>query len=129
LALLFVTLGFPFLVLFIVGIKLLIPHLRSIGWTTKVIIFLVLLSAIMTLIFVGMQNMRQTAITGGFDREIPLNITKQDTLYVSMNENPLAGYGPHKRDDCKIRMCALFSVPHQMRMAMSWSMPMPIVIP
>ena len=104
LALLFVTLGFPFLVLFIVGIKLLIPHLRSIGWTTKIIIFLIWLSAIMTLIFVGMQNMRQTAITGGFDREIPLNITKQDTLYVSMNENPLAGYGPHKRDDFKIRM-------------------------
>ncbi|MDA8650659.1 PspC domain-containing protein [Flavobacteriaceae bacterium] len=103
-ALIFVALGLPFLVLFIVGLKLLLPHLRSIGWTAKVIIFLIWLIALISLVIVGVQSMTRNAITGSFEREIPLQMTKQDTLILAMNKNYVARNDHRRQDDFKIRM-------------------------
>ncbi len=106
LTIVFLAVGIPFIVLFIVGLKLLIPNLKSMGWTPKILIFALWIASILALIFFGAKHASFSSVTGQFQREIPLPISKNDSLTLIMNQNLLSGRYSERDDDFKIKMDA-----------------------
>lgn len=107
LTIVFLAVGIPFIVLFIVGLKLLIPNLKSMGWTPKILIFTLWIASILALIFFfGVKHATFSSVTGQFQREIPLPISKNDSLTLTMNQSLLSGRSSERDDDFKIKMDA-----------------------
>jgi phage shock protein PspC (stress-responsive transcriptional regulator) len=106
LTIVFLAVGIPFIVLFIVGLKLLIPNLKSMGWTPKILIFALWIASILALIFFGAKHATFSSVTGQFQREIPLPISKNDSLTLIMNQSLLSGRYSERDDDFKIKMDA-----------------------
>ena len=106
LTIVFLAIGLPFIVLFIVGLKLLIPNLKSIGWPAKIFIFVLWIASILALIFFGAKHASYTSVNGQFQREIPLPITKNDSLRLSMNQSLLSARSLERDDSFVIRMDA-----------------------
>jgi phage shock protein PspC (stress-responsive transcriptional regulator) len=106
LTIVFLAVGIPFIVLFIVGLKLLIPNLKSMGWTPKILIFALWIASILALIFFGAKHATFSSVTGQFQREIPLPISKNDSLTLTMNQSLLSGRSSERDDDFKIKMDA-----------------------
>ena len=106
LTIVFLAAGIPFIVLFIVGLKLLIPNLKSMGWTPKILIFALWIASILALIFFGAKHATFSSVTGQFQREIPLPISKNDSLTLTMNQSLLSGRSSERDDDFKIKMDA-----------------------
>ena len=102
----FLAVGLPFVVLFIVGLKLLIPNLKSMGWTPKILIFALWIASILALIFFGAKHASFSSVTGQFQREIPLPISKNDSITLTMNQRLLLGRSSERDDDFKIKMDA-----------------------
>lgn len=102
----FLAVGLPFVVLFIVGLKLLIPNLKSMGWTPKILIFALWIASILALIFFGAKHASFSSVTGQFQREIPLPISKNDSITLTMNQRLLSGRSSERDDDFKIKMDA-----------------------
>lgn len=102
----FFAVGLPFVVLFIVGLKLLIPNLKSMGWTPKILIFALWIASILALIFFGAKHASFSSVTGQFQREIPLPISKNDSITLTMNQRLLSGRSSERDDDFKIKMDA-----------------------
>ena len=106
LTIVFLAVGIPFIVLFIVGLTLLIPNLKSMGWTPKILIFALWIASILALIFFGAEHASFSSVTGQFQREIPLPISKNDSLTLTMNQSLLSGRSSERDDDFKIKMDA-----------------------
>jgi phage shock protein PspC (stress-responsive transcriptional regulator) len=106
LTIVFLAVGIPFIVLFIVGLKLLIPNLKSMGWTPKILILALWIASILALIFFGAKHASFSSVTGQFQREIPLPISKNDSLTLTMNQSLLSGRSSERDDDFKIKMDA-----------------------
>ena len=106
LTIVFLAVGIPFIVLFIVGLKLLIPNLKSMGWTPKILIFALWIASILALIFFGAKHATFSSVTGQFQREIPLPVSKNDSLTLTMNQSLLSGRSSERDDDFKIKMDA-----------------------
>lgn len=106
LTIVFLAIGLPFIVLFIVGIKLLIPNLKSMGWPAKISIFVLWIASILALIFFGAKHASYTSVNGQFQREIPLPITKNDSLTLTMNQSTLSARSLERDDNFVIRMDA-----------------------
>ena len=106
LTIVFLAVGIPFIVLFIVGLTLLIPNLKSMGWTPKILIFALWIASILALIFFGAKHATFSSVTGQFQREIPLPISKNDSLTLTMNQSLLSGRSSERDDDFKIKMDA-----------------------
>ena len=106
LTIVFLAVGIPFIVLFIVGLKLLIPNLKSMGWTPKILIFALWIASILALIFFGAKHASFSSVTGQFQREIPLPISKNDSITLTMNQRLLSGRSLERDDDFKIKMDA-----------------------
>ena len=106
LTIVFLAVGIPFIALFIVGLKLLIPNLKSMGWTPKILIFALWIASILALIFFGAKHATFSSVTGQFQREIPLPISKNDSLTLIMNQSLLSGRYSERDDDFKIKMDA-----------------------
>ncbi len=106
LTIVFLAVGIPFIVLFIVGLKLLIPNLKSMGWTPKILIFALWIASILALIFFGAKHASFSSVTGQFQREIPLPVTKNDSITLTMNQSLLSGRYAERDDDFVIKMDA-----------------------
>ena len=106
LTIVFLAVGIPFIVLFIVGLTLLIPNLKSMGWTPKILILALWIASILALIFFGAKHATFSSVTGQFQREIPLPISKNDSLTLIMNQSLLSGRYSERDDDFKIKMDA-----------------------
>lgn len=106
LTIVFLAVGIPFIVLFIVGLTLLIPNLKSMGWTPKILILALWIASILALIFFGAEHASFSSVTGQFQREIPLPISKNDSLTLTMNQSLLSGRSSERDDDFKIKMDA-----------------------
>ena len=106
LTIVFLAVGIPFIVLFVVGLKLLIPNLKSMGWTPKILIFALWIASILALIFFGAKHASFSSVTGQFQREIPLPVTKNDSITLTMNQSLLSGRYAERDDDFVIKMDA-----------------------
>jgi len=76
--------GIPFFVLFILGLKLLIDNLKSIGNVAKIILFVVWLFSIIALGIIGLRQATEQAYDGEFIAEQILPVQRGDTLKIAM---------------------------------------------
>ncbi|UJH92028.1 PspC domain-containing protein [Antarcticibacterium sp. 1MA-6-2] len=96
--LVFFAIGIPFFFLFILGLKILVKKLKTIGTPAKLVLLGLWLLSVIGLAVIGIQQATQRAFTGEVILTETLPITSQDTLYLSMNSNPQFSSGPFHGD-------------------------------
>ncbi|MGY5850831.1 PspC domain-containing protein [Salegentibacter sp. F14] len=99
----FFAVGIPFFFLFILGLKILVKRLKSIGTTAKLVLLGLWLLAVIGLITIGVQQATHRAFDGEQVNTENLAITPQDTLYLRMRNNPDYSAYAHRRSDFKIK--------------------------
>ncbi len=95
--LLLFAVGIPFFVLFILGLKMLINNLKSIGTPAKITLFVLWIASIIGLTIFGIQQASETAFPGEFRTENTLNIVPGDTISIKMVSNELYDYDARRR--------------------------------
>jgi phage shock protein PspC (stress-responsive transcriptional regulator) len=76
--------GIPFFVLFIIGLKLLIDNLKSIGTTSKIALFIIWILSIIGLAILGIRQATERAYDGDFIIENSIPVKSGDTLRIAM---------------------------------------------
>ncbi len=84
----FFAVGIPFFFLFILGLKILVSKLKSIGTTAKLVLLGLWLLSVIGLSIIGIQQATHRAFDGEQVETKNLTISPQDTLYISMRNNP-----------------------------------------
>ncbi len=79
--------GIPFFVLFILGLKLLISNLKSLGTTVKISLLILWILSLIGLGIIGVRQATQQAYNGDFNIENELQVFPSDTLIISMRAN------------------------------------------
>ena len=95
--LLLFAVGIPFFVLFILGLKMLIPNLKSIGTPAKIALFVVWLAAVITLGVFAIRQATEVAYTGEEVSEQSLAVRAGDTLRLRMESNENYEYDARRR--------------------------------
>lgn len=85
--LIFFAVGIPFFFLFILGLKILVNKLKTIGTTAKLVLLGVWLLSIIGLAVIGIQQATQRAFEGEVVISETLPIRSQDTLYLAMQND------------------------------------------
>jgi phage shock protein PspC (stress-responsive transcriptional regulator) len=80
----FIAIGIPFVVLFMLGLKILSSNIKSFSTTTKLSLLGVWIVSILGLGFAGINFATQTAVNGVFKSTSELPIAKNDTLKIKM---------------------------------------------
>src|SRR5690606_38228618 len=91
--LIFFAVGIPFFFLFILGLKILVSSLKTIGTTAKLVLLGVWLLSIIGLAIIGIQQATQRAFEGEVVITESLPVTPQDTLYLAMQHDTRYGSG------------------------------------
>lgn len=86
--LIFIVVGIPFFFLFILGLKILVENLKSIGRATKLTLLGLWLIAVFSLITLGVFQFIERSNEGNVIQTEELNIKAGDTIYLAMNSNP-----------------------------------------
>ncbi len=94
----FFAVGIPFFFLFILGLKILVRKLKSIGTPAKLVLLGLWLLSIIGLAVLGVKQATQRAFEGEVVITEVLSITPQDTLYLAMKYNPDYSSGAYKTD-------------------------------
>ncbi len=94
--------GIPFFVLFILGLKLLISNLKSIGWPAKIILFVFWIFSIIGLGILGLRAATEQAYSGEQISENMIPIRTGDTLQLKMNSNNRYEYYTRRNGAFKI---------------------------
>jgi len=79
-----IALGIPFFVLFIVGLKLLIDNIKSIGTTAKIALFSLWILSLVGLGILGIRQATEQAYDGNFTIENVIPVKSGDTIKLSM---------------------------------------------
>ncbi len=82
--LIFFAVSIPFFFLFILGLKILVSKLKTIGTTFKLVLLGIWLLSIIGLAVLGIQQATQRAFDGEVVMTETLPVTSQDTLYLAM---------------------------------------------
>ncbi len=82
--LIFLAVSIPFFFLFILGLKILVTKLKSIGTTAKLVLLGLWLLSIIGLAVIGIQQATQRAFEGEVVITDTLPVSSQDTLYLAM---------------------------------------------
>lgn len=83
----FIAIGIPFFYLFILGLKILIKNLKSLGKIVNFSLLALWILSVLGLIAFGIAQATERAYEGNVLKTETINITKNDTLYLSMNAN------------------------------------------
>jgi phage shock protein PspC (stress-responsive transcriptional regulator) len=94
--------GIPFFVLFIIGLKLLINNLKSIGWPAKISLFVVWVFSIVGIGILGLRAATEQAYSGEHIVENAIQIRTGDTLQLKMNNDNPYEYYTRRSGDFKI---------------------------
>lgn len=84
--------GIPFFVLFVLGLKLLISNLKSMGSTVKILLIVVWALSIIGLSIIGIKQATENAYDGAYIEEQSLAISPNDTLHLSIRADKQFGY-------------------------------------
>lgn len=87
----FFAIGIPFVFLFILGLKILVTNLKSIGTPAKLVLLGIWLISIFALGFYGIRQATQRAFDGRAIVSQSLPIQKNDTLFLKMRRNEQYG--------------------------------------
>jgi phage shock protein PspC (stress-responsive transcriptional regulator) len=85
--LVFFAVAIPFFFLFILGLKILIDNLKSIGKVAKLTLLGLWIISVLSLITIGVMQTIERSNEGSTMLVEELNITKGDTLYLAMKSN------------------------------------------
>ncbi len=92
----FFAIGIPFFFLFILGLKILVKNLKTIGTPAKLVLLGLWLLSVIGLAVIGIQQATQRAFEGEVVITETLPVTSTDTLFLAMQSNPLYTSGVHK---------------------------------
>lgn len=99
----FLAIGIPFFALFILGLKLLISNLKSMGATAKIVLIVIWALSIIGLIVLGIKQATEKAYDGNYIEEQALIIQPSDTLQIMMVADKQFGYNLGRNSDLKIK--------------------------
>lgn len=85
--LVFLIIGIPAFAFFILGLKLIITNLKSIGMTAKIVLIVFWIFSIVGLSILGIKQATEQAYDGEFISEKMIPISKNDTLKLKMVSN------------------------------------------
>ena len=97
------AIGIPFVFLFILGLKILVPNLKSTGKTAKLVLLGLWLISIFALGFLGVYQATQRAFDGEVYSSKSLPVQKNDTLFVEMRRSSVYGESLQRDSDFKIK--------------------------
>lgn len=95
--------GIPFFVLFILGMKLLVSNLKSIGRTAKIVLFVVWIFSLIGLGIWGVKQATSTAYNGDVISEALIPIKTGDTLKLAMRADTQYEYDVHRHGDFELK--------------------------
>lgn len=98
--------GIPFFVLFILGLKLLISNLKSMGSTAKIVLIVVWALSIIGLAIIGIKQATENAYDGSHIEEQSLLIQPNDTIHLSIRADKQFGYTVSKSGGMSIKYTA-----------------------
>ncbi len=81
--------GIPFLALAILGLKILIKNLRSIGWTAKIVLIVLWLASLIGIAIFGIHQITEQAFEEEVITEHIIPVQAGDTLQLAMRSNNL----------------------------------------
>lgn len=96
------VIGIPFVFLFILGLKILMPYAKSTGRTPNLVLLGLWIIAFLGLIFIGVKQATSTAFDGEIVARHDLPLTKGDTLYISMQGSDHFETAPYRNGDISI---------------------------
>ncbi|MCB0456485.1 MAG: PspC domain-containing protein [Flavobacteriaceae bacterium] len=99
----FFAVGIPFFVLFILGLKMLVNNLKSIGLPAKITLFIIWVASLVGLVILGVRQATETAFEGEVMIEETLPIQSGDTLNIAMVSNEKYEYDAHRRGGLKLK--------------------------
>ena len=94
--------GIPFFYIFILGLKILVNNLKSIGRAANFTLLALWLASIVTLAIFAAKEAAEFSREGEFTDTIELNIKTNDTLYVEMVNNEKYASNSYRRNDFDI---------------------------
>ncbi len=95
--------GIPFFVLFILGLKMLINNLKSIGTKAKVTLLIVWFISLIVLGILGIKQATQRAYDGEDIAETVLPVKKGDTLQLKMRADSQYEYETHRHGGLELK--------------------------
>ncbi|GAA0871876.1 PspC domain-containing protein [Gangjinia marincola] len=98
----FFAIAIPFFVLFVVGLKILVNNLKSIGTPAKIALIVVWVVSILALIFLGIRQATVHAFDGEVTTTKSLNLQANDTLRIQMNTDTYYARFRGRNNDFKI---------------------------
>lgn len=99
--------GIPLFFILILGLKLLVTNLKSIGNIAKYSLLAIWIIAVGVLISFGISEFNQLAYTGKVTQKEMVNITATDTLKVKFTYNDFFSKNVNDRDDIRIMQDSL----------------------
>jgi len=94
--------GIPFFYIFILGLKILVNNLKSLGRTANFTLLALWLASIVTLAIFTAKEAAEFSREGEFTETIELNIKANDTLYVEMINNEKYARNNYRSNDFDI---------------------------
>jgi|TARA_R100000479_G_scaffold33554_3_gene14140 phage shock protein PspC (stress-responsive transcriptional regulator) len=95
--------GIPFFVLFILGLKMLINNLKSIGTKAKITLLIVWFISLIILGILGIKQATQRAYDGEDIAETALPVKKGDTLQLKMRADSQYEYETHRHGGLELK--------------------------
>lgn len=92
----FLAIGIPFFFLFILGLKILVKKLKSIGTTAKLVLLGLWIISVLGLIFFGIKQATERAYDADVVITETLPVKANDTLYLKMEGNPVLNSTPYR---------------------------------
>jgi len=99
----FFFIGLHFVFLFILGLKILVPNLKSIGTTAKLVLLGLWLISLFALGFFGIRQATQYAFYGEVYENQDIPIAANDTLFLNMQGNKIYGESLRRTAGMKIK--------------------------
>ncbi|MEZ4779083.1 MAG: PspC domain-containing protein [Flavobacteriaceae bacterium] len=99
----FFAVGIPFFVLFILGLKMLVNNLKSIGLPAKITLFIIWIASLVGLLILGVRQATETAFEGEVMIEETLPVRRGDTLNIAMVSNEKYEYDARRRGGLKLK--------------------------
>ncbi len=97
------AIGIPFFALFILGLKLLLSNLKSMGSTVKIVLIVLWALSVIGLTVLGIKQATEKAYDGNYVEEQVVNIRASDTLRISMQADNQFGRKLGRTSDLEIK--------------------------
>ncbi len=96
------TFGIPAFFMFLLGLKIMVENLKPVGNITKYTLLAVWIIALSASIYLGIRQATEIAHEGTAMKEVQVNTTANDTLYVKLRHNTIYSRSIDHRNDFRI---------------------------